>query len=137
MGDSFPITSSKRRRSRPVSLAVRVSISDLSSFVALHRIVPHGPPPRATARRHWLDRSGADLSAETAPELFATAAEDSEFEVPDELRDVFTVEELTEMEEDDFDDLIDQIDEEQESESKRDDVLSGSEIAELEEMMAD
>lgn len=67
----------------------------------------------------WLDREAADLSPEKTPKLFKEASTDNEeFEVPDELKDVFSLTDITSMEEEEFDELIDQIDKEQSGEVK-------------------
>ena len=81
----------------------------------------------------WLQRTKADLNAKSAPELFAIqkGAED----IPDALRDVFSLEEITSMEEEDFDALVDQIDEDQAS-GKHPDVLDGKELSALEDIVA-
>ena len=83
----------------------------------------------------WLDRGKEDLTQELAPHFFAKIPEDPDLEIPEQLKDVFSVKELTEMNEDDFDALIDQIDEEQEAASKREDVISAKDLAELEKQV--
>ncbi|MDC0358169.1 hypothetical protein OAO01_05075 [Oligoflexia bacterium] len=59
---------------------------------------------------HWMERGPGDLGAVQTPELFQDQQpEETEFEVPDELSEVFSLDELTGMEEEDFDVLLDQI----------------------------
>jgi hypothetical protein len=82
----------------------------------------------------WLERSGDDISQEKTPKLFAEAAQDPKFEIPPELKDVFTLREITEMDEEDFDKLIDQIDLENENPDAAG-ILSGTEIAELDSIV--
>lgn len=62
----------------------------------------------------WFERGAEDISPEKTPQLFAKAAASEE--IPQELQEVFSMEEITAMEENDFDDLIDQIDLEAEGE---------------------
>ena len=83
-------------------------------------------------RISWLDRGKDDLNPQLAPHLFAKKKEDPNLEIPDELKDVFNIEELSSMEEEDFDRLIDQIEAEQKASSKRDDVISKKDLEELE-----
>ncbi|MCI5066752.1 hypothetical protein MRY87_13610 [bacterium] len=64
----------------------------------------------------WLARGKDDVSEEKTPLLFAKA-EVSE-EVPEDLAEVFSLEEITAMEEEDFDDLVDHMDEEDTKEQK-------------------
>lgn len=58
---------------------------------------------------HWMERTAADIGAVQSPELFSEAEEEGEYEVPEELSDIFSVEELSSMEEEDFDTLLDKI----------------------------
>jgi hypothetical protein len=83
----------------------------------------------------WLDRGKNDITPATTPHFFSKKAVDPNLEIPDELQDVFSIEELTKMDENDFDALIDQIDEEQKVASKRDDVISNKAIEELEKQL--
>jgi hypothetical protein len=83
----------------------------------------------------WLDRGKSDLNAEQTPHLFAKKKVDPNLEIPEELKDVFSIEELTKMNEDDFDALIDQIDAEQKANSKREDVISNKDLEELQKQM--
>ena len=80
----------------------------------------------------WLARGKDDLNAQKTPHLFAKKQGNPDLEIPDELKDVFNLEELTSMDENDFDALIDQIDAEQKAASKRDDVISKKDLEELE-----
>lgn len=82
----------------------------------------------------WLERSSADVSAEKSPELFKQAASTGEFEVPDQLKEVFTLDEITSMEEVDFDKLVDHIDLEGEQQESGE-ILSTNQLKELEEMV--
>jgi hypothetical protein len=61
--------------------------------------------------RHWFELTPDDVSRELTPKLFPPIDEDSE--IPADLQEVFSIDEITEMGERDFDDLIDQIDMEQ------------------------
>ena len=61
--------------------------------------------------RHWFEITPEEISPELTPKLFPHVQEDSD--IPEDLQDVFSLEEITAMEEDDFDDLVDQIDMEQ------------------------
>ena len=79
----------------------------------------------------WLDRGKDDLTAEKTPHFFAKKVEDPNLEIPEELKDVFSIDELTAMDENDFDALIDQIDAEQKASAKRDDVISKKDLEEL------
>jgi hypothetical protein len=81
----------------------------------------------------WLERNGDELSRETTPKLFAELNQDPKFEIPEELKDVFSLKQITEMEEEDFDKLIDQIDLEN-TDPDAAGILSGTELAELEAM---
>jgi hypothetical protein len=81
----------------------------------------------------WLQRTKSDLTAKEAPELFAVAKGTEE--IPDALRDVFSLEEITSMEEEDFDELIDQIDEDSAS-GKHPDVLDGKDLNAIEDIVA-
>lgn len=85
--------------------------------------------------KSWLDRGKEDLTRELAPHFFEKIPTDPNLEIPDELKDVFSVKELTEMNENDFDALIDQIDEEQKAASKRDDVISAKDLEELQKQI--
>lgn len=82
----------------------------------------------------WLERSGDDMSPEKTPELFKPQPAIGEFEVPDQLKEVFTLEEITSMEEVDFDKLVDHIDLESE-EKESSDILSTDQLRELESMV--
>lgn len=81
-------------------------------------------------RKNWLDCSKEDISPEKTPELFSS--DDASSEIPEQLSEVFSMEEITAMEENDFDNLIDTIDEEGASESGEG---SENELDELEEMV--
>ena len=69
-------------------------------------------------KHSWLARGKEDVSEEKTPQLFKKA-EVSE-EIPEDLADVFSLEEITAMEEEDFDDLVDQIDDDQEGKNAQD-----------------
>ena len=58
---------------------------------------------------HWLTRGKADIDPTKTPALFAKA-ESTNQEVPDELKQVFSMDEIAKMELEDFDQLIDQLD---------------------------
>jgi hypothetical protein len=81
----------------------------------------------------WLQRTKSDLTQKEAPELFAVAKGTED--IPDALRDVFSLEEITSMEEEDFDELIDQIDEEQAT-GKHPEVLDGKDLNAIEDIVA-
>lgn len=61
--------------------------------------------------RHWFELTPEDVSPELTPQLFPPMDADSE--IPEDLQEVFSMDEITAMEEEEFDDLIDQIDMEQ------------------------
>jgi hypothetical protein len=62
---------------------------------------------------HWMLRTGSDLGPEKTPELFQEQPPTPpELEIPDELKDVFSLEEVSDMDEWSFGELIDQIDRE-------------------------
>ena len=85
---------------------------------------------------HWLERGKADVSPDETPQLFEEAPQDDEFEVPDELREVFSLDQITGMEEDAFDNLVDQMDMENEGQAPPGSViLSASELDKLDEMV--
>ncbi len=85
---------------------------------------------------HWLSRKKDDISETKTPELFQKVPE-AESEVPDELRDIFTIEEISKMEVDDFDNLCDQMDAEKAGKAVPGAVsLSAKELKELEEMVS-
>lgn len=87
-----------------------------------------------TGAKSWIERRGKDVSPELTPQLFAAADNgNSEFEIPDQMKDVFTLEELTSMEEEDFDTLLDQIDS-GEAESEKSAMGSAKQLQELEEL---
>jgi hypothetical protein len=65
---------------------------------------------------HWFERNAEDVEESKTPQLFNKAEVNEE--VPEELQEVFSMDEITAMEENDFDDLIDQIDLEQAGEVK-------------------
>ena len=58
--------------------------------------------------KHWMDYTPEDITEEHAPKLYVTDEKDKE--VPAQLRDVFSLDEICEMEELEFDDLVDQLD---------------------------
>jgi hypothetical protein len=61
----------------------------------------------------WLERSGADISPDSTPQLFRKApSKSAALEVPPQLAEIFTVEALTKMDEDQFDQLVTHIDKE-------------------------
>ena len=83
---------------------------------------------------NWLERGKKDLNRDLAPHLFVPLKVDDQ--VPDAIKDVFSVEEISKMEEEDFDTLVDQIDAELEGKVPRGTVvLKQKEINELEQMM--
>ena len=81
----------------------------------------------------WFQRTKTDLNAKTTPELFASTKGNDE--IPEALRDGFSLNEITSMEEEDFDDLIDQIDDDQAS-GKHPEVLDGKDLNALEDIVA-
>ncbi|RMG44837.1 MAG: hypothetical protein D6719_01135 [Candidatus Dadabacteria bacterium] len=86
--------------------------------------------------KNWLDYTKDDISPEKTPQLFAKVQQEGEYEVPEELEDVFSLEDITSMEEEDFDQLIDQIDAEAEGTApKGSTILSSSDIDELEDIV--
>ncbi|MCB0332290.1 MAG: hypothetical protein KDD55_02255 [Bdellovibrionales bacterium] len=86
-------------------------------------------------RVHWLARKSEDISPESTPQLFAKRVE--EFEVPEELLDVFTVDQITAMDEDSFDNLVDHIDLENEGKVPVGSAgLSAKDLEELEELVS-
>lgn len=58
--------------------------------------------------KHWIHCTPEDISPELTPKLFAKTSETNE--VPEQLRDIFSLEEICTMEEEEFDVLLDQID---------------------------
>ncbi len=84
----------------------------------------------------WLERSGTDLSPELTPAMFAAATQESKFEVPEQLQDVFKLEDLTKMDEWEFDTLVAHIDREIEETSESDCVLGQKDINQLEELIS-
>jgi hypothetical protein len=87
-------------------------------------------------QRGWIDRDKSELTKELAPHLFVAPVDGPEFEIPEQLKDVFSLKELTSMEEEDFDNLVDQIDAEQAAATKkRDDVISSKDLQELEKSL--
>lgn len=78
----------------------------------------------------WVQRTQSEVSKELTPEIFEKlkGAE----EIPEQLQDVFSLEEICAMEEEEFDDLIDQLDAENKA-GKRKDVLDTKDLAALEE----
>lgn len=78
----------------------------------------------------WIERNQKEVSKELTPEYFEKlkGAE----EIPEQLQDVFSLEEICAMEEEEFDDLIDQIDAESKA-GKRKDILDTQDLATLEE----
>ncbi len=89
-----------------------------------------------SGEKTWLERCQADLTKEHAPHLFAPREEDPNFEIPEQLKDVFNLKELTSMEEEDFDKLVDQIDAEQATAKRRDDVIASKDLADIESEFA-
>ncbi len=83
--------------------------------------------------KFWFERNHEDISPELTPVLFTK--EDVETEIPEELKEVFSMEEITAMEEEDFDDLIDQIDLEQEGQmSVGGQAISAADLAKIDEI---
>ncbi|MCB0330363.1 MAG: hypothetical protein KDD70_11885 [Bdellovibrionales bacterium] len=66
----------------------------------------------------WLGRRKDDISEEKTPLLFKKMAASDE--VPEDLADIFSVDQITAMEEEDFDDLCDHMDEEAEGKDSKD-----------------
>lgn len=95
---------------------------------ALERFDPGSPS--------WLERSGADISPEQTPALFAAPKQDSKFEVPEQLQDVFKLDELTKMDEWEFDTLVAHMDREIEETSESDGVLSQKDLNQLEDLVS-
>jgi hypothetical protein len=58
----------------------------------------------------WIERDGTDISEELTPLLYNSDTDSKP--VPEKLRDIFSLKEISEMDEDEFDDLIDEIDKE-------------------------
>ena len=58
----------------------------------------------------WIERDGNDISVELTPLLFNLDSESKP--VPEKLRDIFSLKEISDMDEDEFDALIDEIDKE-------------------------
>ncbi len=56
----------------------------------------------------WIERSGQDVSPELTPLLFGD--EKNAKDVPQQLRDIFTLKEIIKMSEEEFDELVDKID---------------------------
>jgi hypothetical protein len=83
----------------------------------------------------WLERSGADISPERTPQLFAPPGGDGELEIPEQLQDVFSVKSLTSMDEWDFDTLVAQLDHELEEEKAPEGVLSAKDLSALEDLV--
>jgi hypothetical protein len=66
-----------------------------------------------SSEQSWIERSSVDISAEKTPQLFNQTAKTSrDMDVPDQLKEVFTVESLTKMDEWQFDELVSHIDKE-------------------------
>ncbi len=84
----------------------------------------------------WLERSGADISPELTPALFSASKQESKFEVPEQLQDVFKLDELTKMDEWEFDTLVAHIDREIEETSASDGVLSQKDLNQLEALVS-
>ncbi|MGA1192106.1 MAG: hypothetical protein ACO3XO_07485 [Bdellovibrionota bacterium] len=66
----------------------------------------------------WISRGREDISESTTPLLFKKVEASEDF--PEQLTDIFSLDQITEMEEEDFDDLIDHLDEEQEAQFRND-----------------
>ena len=73
----------------------------------------------------WFERGEEDISPETTPLLFN--AQEQGREVPQELRDIFSMREISDMDEEEFDALIDEIDRNIDK-GTLETVLSGTEI---------
>ena len=83
----------------------------------------------------FLERGKKDVSPELTPELFVKEAANPE--IPEQLKDVFSMDDISKMEEEDFDDLIDQIDAEQEGKTPPGSVvLKEKDLKDLEEMVS-
>ena len=105
---------------------------DIPAFEAELAVIRRG-------KSHWLNRTKEEISRELSPELYSKkTAAPAEMEVPEELANVFSLEDITAMEEEEFDNLIDQMDREKEGKTKPGQVsLSSKDIQELEKMVDD
>lgn len=87
---------------------------------------------------HWLNRGRDDIGPDKTPALYPPEEPDAvdDKHVPPELKDVFSLEEITKMEEDDFDELIDHMDLENEGKvAPGSPMLSNSELEKLQEIV--
>ena len=66
----------------------------------------------------WISRGRDDISEKTTPLLFKPVKTSED--LPEQFTDIFSLEQITDMEEEDFDDLIDHLDEEQEAQFRSD-----------------
>jgi hypothetical protein len=61
----------------------------------------------------WIEKASGDISPERTPQLFTKSSDaNKDLQVPDQLKEVFTLEALTKMDEWQFDDLVSHIDKE-------------------------
>lgn len=88
---------------------------------------------------HWLGKGKKDTSPELTPQLFqgAVTAGKQELEIPPELAEIFSLDEICAMEEEEFDDLIDSLEPSPDpvKEAKKN-IMSDQELNQMDELLA-